>query len=220
MTHTNNYGRFKADSIQLGSDTNNATVDSTLGKRYSGTTTVWKDMIMDLFGRRLYSAVGTVDYDYDENAIVFSPSGSISDRNDRVGGNQEIYHEMKVGTSISFYPHIHWWQQVTTGVEFAATFTIRYRLQDNGSGKTTSWTTFTITSGGSDDVFDFSGEADGLYNQITASSSPITLNCGISDTIQIQMTRTDANAGDVSVYFFDLHGEVDSDGSDEMLTKN
>ena len=75
-------------------------------RRY-GTATTWKDMVMDIAGRRLYSAVGTVDYNYTENAIDFGSGGTITDINDIVNGNQQINHEFKVGTSITFYPHIH-----------------------------------------------------------------------------------------------------------------
>jgi hypothetical protein len=42
---------------------------------------------------------------------------------------------------------------------------------------------------------------------------------GISDTLQFQVTRSDANAGDIAVTFFDLHGKVDSDGSNNETSK-
>ena len=61
-------------------------------------------MVGDIFGRRLYSTSGGVDYDYDNNAIVFATGGSISDANDRVGGNFELNHDLKVGTNITFKP--------------------------------------------------------------------------------------------------------------------
>jgi len=188
------------------------------GVRYTGTSTVWKDMILDLFGRQLLSTAGAVDYDFDENAILFQANGNIATANDRVGGNQEINHEFKVGTSITFKPHIHWWQQVTTGAVVAHVFTLRWRLQRNGYAKATSWTTITATAGTTDDVYDFKSQTNGLYNQLTRFDD-ITITCGVSDTIQIQMTRSDANAGDIAVTFFDLHGEVDSDGSEEEISK-
>jgi hypothetical protein len=190
--------------------------DGTL--KYRGDATVWKDMVMDLFGKRLLSTSGTVDYDYDENVITFDDDGSIETANDRVGGNQEINHEFKVGENITFKPHIHWWQQVTTGAVEPIVFTMRYRVQRNNAAKATSWTTITAEAGTADDVFDFTSEADGLYNQITRFDD-MTFTCGVSDTIQIQMTRTDSEGGTVSVVFIDLHGEIDSDGSDEEYTK-
>jgi len=190
--------------------------DGTL--RYRGDATVWKDMVTDLFGRRLNSVAGTVDYDYDDNALVFSPNGGIADANDRVGGNQEINHEFKVGSNITFKPHIHWWQPVASNAVGSIVFTARYRLQRNGYAKEDDWTTITAEAGTSDDIWDFTSEEDGLYNQITRFDD-ITVDCGISDTLQFQLTRTDSVSGDVSVIFFDTHGMVDSDGSDDEIAK-
>ncbi len=182
-----------------------------------GAATAWRDMIADLFGKRLLSSSGKVDYDYDENALVFAPGGVITTANDRAGGNLEINHEFRVGADVTYKPHIHWWQQWTSDAVLSVVFTLRYRLQRNNAAKTTSWTTITCT-GGTDDVFSFTGEGDGLYNQISRFDD-ITITCGISDTIQFQMTRTDSESGDVSVYFVDIHGEVDSWGSEEEIVK-
>ena len=183
-----------------------------------GTATAWKDMIADLFGKRLLSQVGKVDYDYNENAIVFASGGVMATANDRVGGNLEINHEFKIGSDITFKPHLHWWQQVTDGGVDSFVWTLRYRLQRNNALKVSSWTTITCSAGTSDDIFDFTGESNGLYNQLSRFDD-ITVTCGVSDTIQFQMTRTDTTGGTVSVYFMDLHGEVDSWGSEDEITK-
>jgi hypothetical protein len=205
-------------TVQIGNSTDHVEITNQ-GIRNRGNSTVWKDMIADLFGRRLFDAAGKVGYDYNENAIILKASGDIGNINDRVGGNQEINHEFKLGTGITFRPHIHWWQQVTAGAVVAHTFTLNWRLQRNGQAKATSWNTITCNVGsGGNDVYDFTGEANGLYNQISRFSD-ITINCGISDTIQFHLTRSDANAGDIAVLFFDLHGLVDSDGSEEEIIK-
>jgi hypothetical protein len=175
-------------------------------------------MIADLFGKRLLSSSGIVDYDYDENAIVFADGGDIETANDRVGGNLEINHEFKVGSNITFYPHIHWFQQVTDNAVDSIVFTMRYRVQRNNQAKTTDWTVITAEAGSADDIFDFTNEADGLYNQLTKFDD-ITIDCSISDTIQFQLTRTDSEGGTVAVYFMDLHGEVDSWGSEDEILK-
>jgi len=207
------------NGILTGDATNYVDVNKTQGKRYHGTSTVWKDMVTDLSGRRLASQAGKVDYNYNENSITFASGGSLAATNDRVGGNMEINHEFKVGTSITFKPHIHWWQQVTTGAVLPIVFSMRWRLQNNDAAKTTSWTTITADAGaGGNDVFDFTSESDGLYNQISVFDD-IVVTCGVSDTIQFQMTRTDSQSGTVDAYFADIHGEVDSDGSDQEYTK-
>ena len=186
-------------------------------QRLVGSATAWKDIIGDLFGKRLSSTSGRVDYDFDENAIKFQNNGSISSSADRVGANLEINHELKVGSSIVFKPHIHWFQEVSSGSVTAFVLTMRYRLQRNNYAKTTAWTTVTCTAG-TDDVFDFTGESDGTYNQLSRFPD-ITIDCGVSDTLQFQMTRTDSLSGDMYIYFMDMHAEIDSFGSDEEITK-
>lgn len=176
-----------------------------------GDGTMWKDMIADLFGRRLYSTAGKVDYDYDENALDFQSGGSISTTADRVGGNLEINHEFLVGTSITFKPHIHWFQDASTAYEL----TMRYRLQRNNAVKTTTWTSVTLTAG-TDDVYTYPGS--GVFNQLSRFPD-ITITCGISDTIQFQVARTDSLGGNMLVYFMDLHGEVDAFGSRAEIVK-
>ena len=92
-------------------------------------------------------------------------------------------------------------------------------MQNNGSAKVTSWTTVTCEVGaGGDDVWDFTGEADGFYNQISRFPNMV-FDCNVSDTIQFQFARTDSVTGDMLVFFFDIHGKIDSFGSDEEITK-
>lgn len=176
------------------------------------TNTVWRDMVMDLFGRRLNSTSGGVDYDYDENVINFGSGGDIDASADRVGGNQEINHDFKIG-NVTFIPHIHWFQAASTKFEL----TIRYRHQKNGAAKTTNWTTLQLIANDGQDVFTY---GSGILNQITSTKSNIILtNIGLSDTIQIQMARTDSLGGTMPVYFFDLHGEIDTIGSKQEYIK-
>lgn len=186
-------------------------------ERFRGNATMWTDMVGDLFGKRLASTSGKVDYDFDENAINFQSGGVITTANDRVGANLEINHDRKVGSSITFRPHIHWFQAVSSGAVTAFVLTMRYRLQRNNYEKTASWTTVTLTAG-TDDVFDFTGESDGTYNQLSRFPD-ITIDCGISDTLQFQMTRTDSESGDMLVYFMDVHGQVDGAGSEDEIVK-
>ncbi len=181
-------------------------------QRLHGTSTAWKDMIADLFGKRMNSIAGKVDYDWDENAVIFQPSGNISNAADRISGNQEINHEFKVGTNVTFKPHIHWFQEA--GTKFV--LTAKYRLQRNGVAKTEDWQTVTSTMNDGDDVFEYS---TGTLNQLTRFPD-ITVTCGVSDTIQFQIARTDSLSGNMLVYFFDLHGEIDSFGSETEIGKD
>ena len=203
-------------------------INKTQGVRYKGATTVFKDMIGDIFGKRLLSVVGKVDYDFENNSIDFASGGSITKANDRVQANIEINHEMMVGSGIVFYPHTHWFQEVVSNTPdvldtTAYKLTIRWRLVKNSYGinlTTPTWNTITITNG-SDNVFDATN-ADGkeYIGQLTKSSANITVDCGISDTFQIQMARTDSLGGVLKVFFFDIHGAVDSDGSEDEIYKS
>lgn len=199
--------------------------DGTL--KYRGNATVFQDMIGDIFGKRLLSTVGKVDYDYENNCIDFSSGGSITNANDRVGTNIEINHEMMVGDGIIFYPHNHWFQEVISHLPdvldtTAYEITVRWRLIRNGHGvnlTTPDWNTLTITNG-TDSVFDATNAGGKEYiGQITRTNAPITIDCNISDTFQIQMARTDALGGVMKMFFFDIHGSIDGSGSDEEISK-
>lgn len=220
--------KYKTAKIGDVSGGNYTSFNSIQGKRYHGSTTVFKDMVGDVFGKRLLSVVGGVDYDFANNCIDFASGGSITDPNDRVQANLEINHEFMKGSGIIFYPHDHWFQEVVSHLPdvldtTAYELTIRWRLVRNGYGinlTTPDWNTITITAGGTDDVFGITNIGGKEYmGQITRSSAPITVDCEISDTFQIQMARTDSLGGTLKVFFFDIHGPVDSDGSDEEISK-
>lgn len=191
----------------------NRTVFQTDGTRRSeGDATCWKDIIGDVFGRRLADTAGKVDYDWNENALVLQPGGSIANQNDRVQWNQEINHELVVGSNVLFYPHLHWFQEDAT----QRTVTLEYRLQRVDTAKTVSWTQISLITGLAANAFPYSG---GIWNQIS-SFPDLTIDCGISDTLQFRMARTDSEAGNMLVYFMDLHARIDGDGSNEPFIKN
>ena len=180
--------------------------------RLRGSATVYKDMVGDLFGKRLATTTGRVDYDFDENAIKFQNNGSISTPNDRVGANLQINHEFQVGSGVTFKPHFHWWQNDTV----KRVVTMQYRILRNGQPRPLAWTKVTATCADGDDTFTYAGETN--FDQITHFPDIVT-DCGISDTIQFQMARTDSLSGDLYVYFMDMHGAVDSEGSDDWMGK-
>jgi len=217
LKDANNLERIAPTKIGASND-NCFEVPADGAPRLRGTSTVWADMIGDLYGKRLYSNTGRVDYDYDENAIKFQNNGSITNRNDRIGANIEVNHQFKVGTGMVFKPHIHWFQEVTSGSVNTFVLTMQYRFQRNNHAKTTAWTTIALTAG-TDDIFDFTGESDGIYNQISKFPD-ITIDCAVSDTFQFRMARTDSVSGDMRVYFMDLHGLIDSQGSEEEYEKD
>lgn len=215
------------DFIKLGAPPDYTEISKTDGTvRYRGNATMWKDMIADLFGRRLNSTAGKVDYNYTDNVLNFQSGGSISNIVDRVGGSLEINHEFLVGSGITIKPHIHWFQEVishspdvldTTAYEL----TSKWRLVRNGRGitLTDAWTEIVLTSNLTNNIFDAT-YADGKDYMGQISRFPdIVVDCGISDTIQFQMARTDALGGTMMVYFLDMHGQVDGAGSEDEIAK-
>jgi len=174
-----------------------------------GDATCWDDVVISLIGRRLYTNQGTVDYNYSENAIVFSDGGDIDDDNDCVIWNLQLPHAAKIDSSC--YPHIHFEQTSSDNVEF----TVRYRIQDNGATKTTAWTTLTADVA-NDSVFEYTS---GTLNQIMQLAAINLTGCAISSTIQFRMTRTDSEGGTVNVTFTDTHFEFDMLGSRQQYVK-
>jgi hypothetical protein len=164
---------------------------------------VWEDKAYPLAGRRLSSSVGTVDNDWDEMAVEFSPNGDIADLNDLVGVSSEHPHAADENGFI--YPHIHFWQPAGE----AYVFTAEYRIQDNNEAKTTAWTsmtaevatdaTFTYTSGTLNQIVYFHQTDAGRTKGIDMTGH------SLSATIQFRFTRTDAIAGNISATFFDFH---------------
>lgn len=204
-------GQEIRDSLKIG-DIDNGNFfeiesDGTTAKR--GEATVWDDVVNSLIGRRLYSNQGTIDYDYNENAILFSDDGNISNINDRVVFNLQYPHGAIANGTMNL--HIHWTQEDTTDIGF----TIQYRIQSNGNAKTTTWTTVTSSSL-TDSVFTYTS---GILNQITNLAVIDMTGAGISATVQFRMTRSDSNGGTIMGTFVDAHVERDTEGSRQEFVK-
>lgn len=209
-------------TLQFGDKSGGNTLDiATDGTpRLRGDATCWKGMIGDLFGRRLQSNQGNVDYDYNELAIKFQKGGNIDSISDTVCANIQLDHNLKAGNSIHLKPHMHWFADIdSSGQAPQATFVLRYRLQRNGQVKNATWTDLTVTTGGSDDVFTISG-TNQTFNQVTKFPEIVLPVCNISDTIQFKLARTDNTyANDILVYFLDMHVQIDSFGSEIEFSK-
>lgn len=197
------------DPLEIGSNGNTTTFEEDGTWQNKGDSTVWDDVVNSLIGRRLYSNQGTIDYDYNENAILFSDGGDITDRNDRVVFNLQYPHSAKEDGTMNL--HIHWTQENTTDIEF----TVQYRIQSNGALKTTAWTT-AISSSNTNNVFTYTA---GTLNQITKLVDVDMAGAGISATVQFRMTRSDNNGGTIMGTFVDAHIERDMNGSREEFVK-
>ena len=174
--------------------------------------TGWDDLTTSLIGRRLTSNLGTVDYDWVENAIQFSPNGDITNTNDCVIWNLQKPHAAKTDPTLNM--HFHYEQSAAADLEF----TLWYRIQGTNVAKTTAWTEV-IVSTAANNVFPYTS---GTLNQICRLTDVDWSASPLSSTVQFRMTRSDANAGAVNVVFVDGHverdqtmgsiGEFDKDG--------
>lgn len=196
-------------NMLFGTETDNTTFEADGSMQMNGSATVWNDIYTSLLGKRLFSTVGTVDYDYADNAIVFSPNGSISDLNDVVNFSIQFPHSIKTNSVLDL--HVHWVQTDATDRQF----TVKYRIQSNGEVTATAWTT-TVVSTNANNVFSY---VSGNLNQITDLLDIDVSSASLSSVIEFQFTRTDAVAGDLQVKFVDCHYEMDTLGSRQEYVK-
>jgi len=174
-----------------------------------GAATVWEDIQSSLIGRRLASVSGGVAYNYANNTVTFDPNGDETNVNDSVQFNLQLSHKTKADSD--FHLHVHFEQPSDSNYEFTA----RYRIQNNGSLKTTAWTTISgdYTNNG---VYTW---GTGTLNQIISLPAIDLTGAGLSDVIQIQFARTDSVSGDIEVTFVDAHYEIDTIGSRTEFSK-
>lgn len=176
---------------------------------FKGASTVWDDLVGSLIGRQLSSVAGKVDYNWDENTITMQPGGVITTINDLIIFNYQYPHAAITDGSMRL--HIHWEQPNSNQVEW----TVDYRIQSNGSAKTTSWTRVTANST-DDSAFPY---VSGTLNQITSLAVIDLTGASLSATVQFRVARTDVTATDIEAVFIDAHIERDTVGSRTEFSK-
>ena len=180
--------------------------------RNIGTASLFDDLIGDIFSKKLFAVTGTVDFDFDEQAIKFQDDGDITNKNDRLAFNIQVPHSYD-DINPFFKIHLHFWQDTST----EHTFKLEYRLQNNGKAKTTTWTTLTASTS-SDCKLPYTS---GTINQIIEFPAFDTTDIDISSTYQIRFTRDDSDsANDVLVTFADVHYTKIDYGSMTEWSKN
>ena len=205
MPNINDYVK----TVGLGTGANRTKIEADGTLKFEGDATVWDDIVGSLIGKSLSSTAGQVDYNWDENAIAFGPNGDIDTAADLINFSVQIPHSAIVDGTIDL--HVHWEQTDST----ARQFTVRHRVQNNGSAKTTTWTE-NIVSSQTDDKFTYTS---GTLNQISDLVSIDMTGIGISSVVQFKIARTDAVAGDINVTFVDVHVEKDTLGSRQEYVK-
>lgn len=175
-----------------------------------GDATVWEDLSEPLNGDNLYSAPGKADFDWTELAVTFDPSCNINTDGDVITQTYQLRHKTQANSPLKL--HIHWWQTDATTRQF----TWKYRLQNQGSAKTSAWSDDIVVNTGSNSAFSY---VSGTLNQITRLGDIDTTGLSLSSMVQIKLTRTDAVAGKLSATYLDLHYEIDSLGSNQEFIK-
>jgi len=202
-------GDSPMQGLLVGDDSNYFQVEADGTWVNKGDSTTWDDLVTSLIGLRLSSVAGKVNYNYDENAVVFQPGGSIANAVDRVIFSMQYPHASVVDGELRL--HMHMEQPDAT----ARQFTTQYRIQNNGSAKTTSWTT--VIRNTTDNVaFTY---VSGTLNQIIKLAEVDMTGMGISSTIQFRLARTDSETGDILGTFVDSHVERDTHGSRQEYVK-
>lgn len=180
-----------------------------------GNATTFRDEYTALIGSRLESPSSHITQSNAEGSLVFDTSCTLSDY---VIMNPQLNHDRKLGSSVDI--HLHWWQASST----MPNWLIQYRWQVNGQAKTTAWTSVKWSS----NAFTYSA---GTLNQITSFGlitppSPDSL----SDILQIRLLRDTTNASglfaasdalvaSVHALSYDVHIEMDTDGSRQRYIK-
>ena len=200
-------GEMTQASIGAAPDYLEVATDGTL--TLHGESTVWDDITSSLIGRQLSSTAGKLDYDWEENAIVFNSAGDIAVVNDRLVWSFQYPHAAKTNGEVQL--HVHWEQTDTVAREF----TLQYRIQNNGAIKNTTWTTVVVDTN-ANNAFTYTS---GTLNQITALKNIDMTGASLSATMQFRLARTDAVAGDIRSTFVDAHVERDTLGSDDPFVK-
>jgi hypothetical protein len=172
--------------------------------------TVWEDLREPLNGDNLYSAPGKADFDWTELAVTFDPSGSLLTDGDVIAQTYQLPHSTKLNSILKL--HIHWWQTDSVSRQF----TWKYRLQSQGSSKSTAWSSDIIVNTDSSNSFAY---VSGAVNQATRLGNIDITGLSLSAMVQIKLTRTDAVAGKLFATYLDLHYEIDSLGSNTEFTK-
>lgn len=195
--------------LYLGNGTNRTKVETDGSITFEGDATVWDDVSFPLIASKLDSAAGTLEYNYPNASITMSGGGSLAIPADTLYLTCQIPHRAKLNSTADL--HMHWEQPANQ----AYTFSVSYRIQKNGQAKTTAWSTpSTITM--ANNVFSY---VSGTLIQITRLLNIDLTGIGLSDLIQVKLTRTDLTAGDIEAITLDCHFEMDCLGSRQEYIK-
>lgn len=156
------------------------------------------------FTQTRQGALGKPDFD-EENVGYLFPQ---NDPTERLFAFAQMPHRWAEGTTI--YPHVHWRQAAATAV----TWKVDYKICPKGAAVPAVFTTISGNTG----LFTYTA---GAIHQLTPIGSGILMvGYDISTVIKLRIYRDDnTTVGDVVGWDFDIHFQVDSNGSLSQYTK-
>jgi hypothetical protein len=184
----------------------------------------YDDLTFNFVGINLMSTAGSVDMDWDKNAVKFQRLGSVSNSANRVQGSETWVHKYRCSKNASdLIPvemHFHWLQFNATD---KSTIKIRYRITNNGKSyksNNTDWTELSIITNNGSDVFPFALEV-GKDFMLQITCFPLQLvYATISAEVELFFAREDAGTFDTYIKRFDIHAPIDKMGSTEYYAND
>jgi len=148
-------------------------------------------------------ALDKPDFDYTNLGLLF-PQNDTAEKIYMIG---QMPHAWKVGTNIK--PHIHYAQDESD----TPTFKLNYRITENGSA-VGSFTTITSTTA----IFTYTSGT--IIQILPFPAIDMSAVDSVSAVLELILWRDDNDVtGDVLFKEFDLHYQIDSNGSDNEYTK-
>lgn len=209
----NSSGRLSKRSVAsinnaLTTTSGNLTVtgDLTVAGNFSMTDTQWEDLRAPATGINPPGQEADPDWDLSNIGWLFDASGI-----EVLHIIMQMPHSWKQGSNIR--PHIHW--QPTTTNTGGVYWRMKYKWTNVGDTDAGSWTTIYVVD---------PGDGTAYKHQIAAFEEIVGTGKTISSILSIEISRqggegTDTYTADALFKEFDIHYEVDSNGSDEEYVK-
>jgi hypothetical protein len=178
---------------------------------------VWIDYKAPFFGRKIDIVSGHLDYNKTELGVDFDDSSRYND-NDMIGIIMQMNHDWKTGSVTK--PHAHWFQNQ----DEQPNMLIKWRAYNNGDA-IPSWT----LSKCSDCIFTYPGSGT-MLQIVEFPDMDLSAIDSVSGFIDIKLFRDTANTsglftgadpyvGNALMKEFDLHVQIDQNGSRQVYEK-
>jgi hypothetical protein len=184
-------------------------------RRSYGSATTFRDALQTLIGQKLESPSSDVVQNSTESTLDFKTSATTADF---VAMSIQLNHERKLASNI--FPHLHWFQDSNK----VPNWILEHRWHKLGGTKTTVWTSSRYVG----NVVTYTSNT--IHQVTTFPTITPPANDSLSDIVQFRLSRdsnnslnlytqSDPQTGTVQTINFDIHYEIDSDGSSNEYTK-